>query len=238
MERRAVSVLVKAQSVRFGRALALRSGAWCRVSTRFQNLRHPERGPFECHPGLPALSAATTWPVTLTPATDQDLGWWDMIGPGKTGGYGPFLRRRREQPGDATVGPKTRIRPKPGALISPARGRRLGACPGPPSPTTWASEWAAVIWQPGRHAGSALGDHLPGPRAPRDSHCRGAQPDGREHRLQRRGAAGHPYRPGFSRRPLLRARRASWRGLRLARVLATSPTSGEGADGRSRRRRR
>ena len=73
--------------------------------------------------------------------------------------------------------------------------------------------------QPGRDAGAVVDDPVSGAPAPRARHRVRAQPVRAEHRVQRSRAPGDHHRPGLSRRPLLRARRAPTRGLRVARMV-------------------
>jgi homoserine O-acetyltransferase len=100
-------------------------------------------------------------------------------------------------------------------------GRGLGRMRRRAWPTGSASRrFAAVIGGSlGGMQAHAVGAVLPGARAPRPGDRRNAEAHGAEHRLQRGRPPGHPHRPGFPRRPLLRARRAAARGLRLARML-------------------
>ena len=157
-------------------------------------------------------------------ADDPDnVGWWDnMVGPGKPldtdrffvigvnnlgGCFGstgpcPSIRRRASLGQRFPAGHGGRLGRRAGAPGRPARHRAVGRGDGR---------------QPRRHAGARLGDPLSGAHPPRAGHRCGAEPVRAEHRVQRGRAPGDHHRPGFSRRPFLRARReAAARAARRA----------------------
>ena len=147
---------------------------------------------------------------------DKSEGWWDnMIGPGKPVDTDRFFVIGVNNLGSCfgSTGPMH---------INPDTGRVYGA----DFPVVTVEDWvdaqarlldALGIRQLAAVMGGSLGGMqalsldaaIPGARAPRRGDRQRAQPDGREHRLQRSGAPRHRDRPRLPRRPLLRARRGA-----------------------------
>ena len=145
---------------------------------------------------------------------EQSEGWWDnMIGPGKPVDTDRFFVIGVNNLGSCfgSTGPM-HVNPDTGAglrrRLPGGHGGRLGRRAGPAARRAGHPDAGRRDGrQPGRHAGAELDAAVPGARAPRGGGGQCAQPDGREHRLQRSGAPRHRDRPGLPRRPFLRARR-------------------------------
>ena len=146
----------------------------------------------------------------------NNVGWWDnIIGPGRPLDTDRFFIVGLNNLGGChgSTGPST---------INPATGKPWGADFPIVAVSDWVEaqarladrlgidSWAAVV-------GGSLGGMQalrwtishPATRAQRGDHCLCPQADGTEHRLQRRRPPGHPDRPGFPRRPLLRTQYSS-----------------------------
>ena len=205
---------VTAQQMRFSEPLALTSGAaladYTLVYETYGTLNADKSNAvLVCH----ALNASHH--VAGLDA-DGNVGWWDnLVGPGKPLDTDRFFVIGVNNPGSCfgSTGP---MHVEPGhrqALrrrLPGGHGGRLGRCAGAADrPAGHHATGRRARRQPGRHAGAGLDAALPGSHAPLHRRGHGAQPVGREHRLQRGRAPRHHHRPRVPRRPLLRARRGA-----------------------------
>ena len=221
---------VTPQSMHFAEPLPLRSGAslagYTLVYETYGQLNADKSNAvLVCH----ALNASHHVAGTHA-GKERSEGWWDnLVGPGKPLDTNRFFVIGVNNPGSCfgSTGPMQHPSQPPGRALRcrlPGRdGRGLGRCAGAadrPGARHLAAGGGAG-WQPGGHAGACRGlCAIPHRLAPLHRRGHGAQPVGREHRLQRDRAPRHHHRPRLPRRPLLRARRRyRSRGLRIARMV-------------------